>query len=183
MDKSEFLQEQFLTLRAEIKAIKARLFWIVGMGLFGIPVLTYLASDTSNLALLLVPYSVLVLIVLFLAEQNAMMRAGRFVREQIERHVESAPGWETWLESRSELRMMERHFFACFIVIFFVFYCTTIGMAIQRIMLIIATDPSGQGWVWLYGASATYTLGAIWAVSTLVHHWRSSIGTSTPANG
>ena len=37
MDKQEFLKEQFLTLRDEAKATKARLFWIVAMGLFGVP--------------------------------------------------------------------------------------------------------------------------------------------------
>jgi hypothetical protein len=183
MNTDSFIREQFVTLREEIKAINARLFWIVVMGLFGVPALTYLALGVREYVVLLVPYSTLVVIVLFLAEQNKMMRAGRFVREHIEPVVGDAPKWEAWLESRTELRLMERHFAACFIVIFFIYYAVTISIAVQRLLRDAAADPSGQNLYWLAGAGITYALGAAWAVSTLVHHWKASVGTTADGNG
>jgi uncharacterized membrane protein len=178
MEPTDLSKEQFVTLREEIKGIQSRLYWTVIFGLFGIPILTFWAAEAANLALLLVPFSVLVLIVLFLAQQSHMMRAGRFIREHIENGAGASLGWEAWLESRSEFRLMDRHFLACFVVIFFVYYVTTIGMAMQQIMEEAASDPSGQYRVWMYGSAVVYAVGAIWAFSTLVHHWKSSVSTA-----
>ena len=178
MDTTEFLKEQFLTLRSEIKTTKARLFWIVLAGLFGVPVLSYLATDADALVWLLVPYFVLVLIVMFLNEQNTMMRAGQYIREQVEKNVGHSPGWEAWIESRSELRLMDRHFFACFIIIFFAYYFVSIGMAMQRFLGHAPGDQFGQYWYLPYGAAATYAIGGIWVISILIHHWRSSVSTA-----
>jgi len=178
MNDQDVLAQQFMTLRDEIKAIKARLYWTVVLGVFGVPILIYLASDARRDVWLLVPYTVLILIVVFVAEQNAMMRAGRYIRERIEPNVEQF-GWEGWLEAHVESRLMERHFVACFVVIFFIYYVMTIAMAIQRLLSEEARDPSGQFTYWLGAAGITYAIGAIWAVSTLVHHWRSTVSTVT----
>ena len=178
MDKQEFLKEQFVTLRQEIKATKARLFWIVLAGLFGVPVLSHLAADADALVWLLIPYLVLVLIVMFLNEQNTMMRAGQYIREQVERNIDYSPGWEAWIESRAELRLMDRHYFACFIIIFFVYYFASIGMAMHRFLGHGANDQFGQYGYLTIGAAVTYGIGGIWVLSILVHHWRSSVSTS-----
>ncbi|MFH0982701.1 MAG: hypothetical protein V2A79_14345 [Planctomycetota bacterium] len=180
MENNEFLRDQFMTLREEIKNSKARLFWIVAIGLLGIPLLTYLASKGEFFVWLLLPYSVLVLIVMFLAEQSSMMRAGRFIREQIEMHRGQTVGWEGWIESRPQFRMVDKHFVACFVIVFFLYYFGTIGTAVDLILKKEATDMSGNWtyWYWLGGAVVTYAIGAIWAFSTLVHHWRSSVSTS-----
>jgi hypothetical protein len=178
MDKNEFLRHQFVTLREEIKAIKARLFWIVAMGLFGLPVVTYLAASAERSPYLLpmVPYLVIVLIVMFLAEQNALMRAGRYIRETVEPEIAHSPGWEAWLESRSDLRLLDRHFFAVFTIVFFVYYFMTIGMAVQHLWSESQGEPALQWWT--IAALVTYGIGAVWAVSSLLHHWRSCTGTS-----
>lgn len=176
MDKQEFLKEHFRTLREEIKAIKSRSFWIVAMGLFGVPVLTYMAQGATKYVSLLVPYLVLVAIIMFFAEQNALMRAGRYIREMVEPHVANSVGWEEWLESRRELRLMDRHLFACFTLVFFLYYFMAIGNAIERLMSDTAHTESNP--YWLVGASVTYLIGAIWALSTLFLHWRSCVGTS-----
>ena len=84
METRGLIRDEFVTLRDEIKATKARLFWIVLAGLFGVPLLTYLASKGDMFVWLLLPYSVLVLILMFLSEQGSMMRAGRYIRERIE---------------------------------------------------------------------------------------------------
>jgi hypothetical protein len=178
MESNEFPRDEFITLREEIKGIQVRLYWTVILGIFGIPILTFWASAATKFALLLVPFSVLVLIVMFLAQQNHMMRAGRYIRERLEGSHDSFQGWETWLESRPEFRLMDRHFTACFIVIFFVYYVTTIGLAMQQLMEDVASDPSGQYRAWMYGSVAIYAVGAIWAISTLVHHWRGSVSTA-----
>ena len=176
MQSEDFLRDQFLSLREEIKATKARLFWIVTMGLFGVPVLAYFSSLGDKYVAMLVPYFVLVLVIMFLAEQNALMRAGRYIREEIEPKVLDNPGWEAWLESRADLRLMDRHFLACFTIVFFVYYFMAIGMVMQDLHAEMERDPTGQ--TWFYGASATYAVGAIWMVSTLFHHWKSCVRTS-----
>ncbi|NOX59076.1 MAG: hypothetical protein GXP29_09495 [Planctomycetes bacterium] len=176
MEKDTFLLHQFDTIREEIKAVKARSFWIVALGLFGVPALTFLAEFSEKFVSLLVPYVVLVTIILFVAEQSALMRCGRYIRQVIEPNIKSIVGWEEWLESRNELRLMDRHFFACFVIVFFVYYFMTIGVAMQTLWGKMAQSASDQYWV--YGAMATYAIGAVWAVMTLLHHWRSATGTS-----
>jgi hypothetical protein len=128
------------------------------------------------------PYFVLLLILSFIAEQNAMMRAGRYIREQVESASGVPLGWEGWLESRPAYRHMESHFFAAFIIIFFLFYFLSVGMAMQLLWGQAGSDLSGQYWYWLYGAIGTYAVGAVWAVSTLVHHWKSSVSTRGEAS-
>jgi hypothetical protein len=157
MDRNEFLTQHFRTLREEIKAIKARSFWIVAMGLFGIPVIMFMAQDSSKFVSIPVPYLVLVIIIMFLAEQNALMRAGRFIRLRIEPHVEDTIGWEEWLESRGDLRLMDRHFFACFILVFFLYYFMAIGNALQTLYSGPVADDRDK--LWLYGAVVTYGIG------------------------
>lgn len=180
MNADEFQRDEFLTLRDEIKSTKARLFWIVTIGLVGVPLLTYLGSRADLYVRMLLPYSVLVLIVLFLAEQSSMMRAGRYIRERIEKEGNRPAGWESWIESRSEFRLADRHFLACTLIVFFVYYFVTIGMAMDMLLREESRDMFGRikYWYWFYGALATYAIGTIWVVLTLIHHWRSSVSTS-----
>jgi len=181
MNVVRFRRDEFLTLRDEIKATRSRLFWIVAMGLFGVPMLSYFAYD-AKLVWLLVPYSVLLLIVVFVLEQSNMMRAGRYIRERLEVGAFQVEGWEGWLEANLRTRLIEKHFVACFVVIFFIYYVMTIAMAVQRLLEDAHSDPSGQFWYWLWGAAATYAIGAIWALATLIHHWRATVST-TDNNG
>jgi len=172
MDKKEFLREQFITLRDEAKATKARLFWILALGLFGVPLITYLAENAERCQFLspMIPYLVIVLLVMFLAEQNALMRAGRYVREQIEPNVGHSPGWEAWLETSPMLRLMDKHLFAVFTLVFFAYYFMSIGFAIQTLWSEVGRDSAFVGW--LIGAAVTYAIGGVWGVFTLLHHWR-----------
>lgn len=176
MESDAFLLHQFNTIREEIHAVKARSFWIVALGLFGVPLITFLACYTDKFVSLLIPYVVLVTIILFVAEQSALMRCGRYIRQVIEPKFSELQGWESWLESRHELRLMDRHFFACFIIVFFVYYFITIGVAMQTLWAAMEETVSGKYWV--FGAMASYAIGAVWAVTTLLHHWRSATGTS-----
>jgi hypothetical protein len=178
MDNEDFLHDQFVFLRKEILAREARVFWTVIIGLLGMPALTYLALGGDMLVWLALPFLILVVIILFLAEQNAIMRAGRYIREHIEVQIGQSIGWEAWLESHAEFRLMEKNFVGSFIVIFFMYYFLAIGMALYRLWVEATADPSGQYWRWLYCAAFAYGLGGIWALSNLIQHWRSSVSTT-----
>ncbi len=180
MDRNDFYREQFASLRREIEAQEMRIFWTVIIGLLGIPALTHLVWGAGTLVWLVLPFFVLVFILLFLAQQSQMMRAGRYIREQFEPSIGEPAGWETWLESRSRLRLMDKHFSGAFIIIFFVYYFTAIGMSIQRLWILAADDPSGLYTYFLAGAGATYCIATIWAIATLFWHWRTSMSTSAP---
>lgn len=179
MNLSDFQREQFVVLRREIESRQTRLFWTVVIGLLGMPTLIYLTKDADTLAWLAIPLLMIVIIVLFLAEQHAMMRCGRFIREKVEKNPDLAPGWESWLESNPEFRLMERNFVGSFVVIFFLYYFLAIGMALYRLWAVVSSDPSGHYLYWLYGAIVCYTIGALWAMLNLVHHWRFSVSTSS----
>jgi hypothetical protein len=180
METKGLIRDEFMTLRDEIKATKARLFWIVVVGLFGVPLLTSLASKGDMFVWLLLPYSVLVLILMFLAEQGSMMRAGRYIRERIEATTDHELGWEAWVESLPRFRYLDRQYVACFMIVFFMYYFVTIGVAFKLILAQEVNDMTGSTyyWYWFYGAGVTYAIGAIWAFLTLTHHWRSTVSTT-----
>lgn len=178
MDQLEFQKQQFYFLRREIEARQTRLFWTLVIGLLGLPTLTYLAKDADTMAWLVIPFFILVTNVLFIAEQHAMMRAGRFVRLEIERSGEVGPGWESWLESQPEFRLMERNFVGCFVCIFLLYYFLAVGMVIFRLVAEANLDPSGQSRYQLYGAAVAYAIGALWLIMNLVHHWRFAVSTT-----
>lgn len=181
MESMASVRDEFVSLREEIKATKARLFWIVALGLVGVPILTHLATRAEFYVWLLLPYSVLLLIVVFLAEQSSMMRAGRYIRERIEAlGGEDAPHWEGWIESRPQFRLVDRHYVACFLVVFFLYYFMTVAVVGDLILDKDAKDMSGrQTYLYWFGAAlVTYFVGACWALVTLVQHWRSTVSTA-----
>jgi len=182
METKGLVKEEFNTLREEIKMVRNRAFWILCMGLFGIPILTYLASDSERPVMLLVPFSALALLISYLTEQSNMMRAARYIRERIETDSENGLGWEDWLESSTRHRLLERHFVACMIVILFIYYCLTIGIAMRGFFNDITGDPSMVTWYWLIGMGTIYSVGALWALSILLHHWKTSVSSRSNGN-
>ena len=178
MENNALILQQFITLREEIKATKARIFWIVAMGLFGVPLITYLAESIKGALFLtpMVPYVVLVLIVMFIAEHTALMRAGQYIRRKIEPNSNQAIEWETWLESNTSARLLDKHFVAVFVLVFFVYYFMSIGFAIQTLQSDQGGDPLPLAWT--IAAGVTYVVGLIWTLSTLLQHWKSATGTT-----
>ena len=183
MDQNDFRSLQFQSLRREIESLQTRGFWVVFVGLLGTPALSLFLLNASTPVWLALPFFVLGLIVLFLAQQHHMMRAGRFIRENIEKATASEVGWEEWLESRPELRVFDRHSSACFMIIFFAYYFFAIGLAMRRLVVEAASDPSGIYWYGVYGAAIVYLIATIWGFSTLFHHWKSSMSTAEDAKG
>ena len=182
MEDNQFLRDQFASIRREIEGLQTRVFWTVIIGLLAVPTMTYLTWDTDALVWLVLPFFMLVLMMLFVAQHHQMMRAGRFMREEIEPRLRDTPSWEAWIESRPEYRLLDRHFFACFTIVFFVYYAVTMGTSLERLWTAAADERTGLTWWFLYGAMATYTIATIWALVTLVHHWRSSVGTGDAAS-
>jgi hypothetical protein len=178
MKQNESINQQFIALRREIEGRQARLFWLVVIGLLALPFLGHALLDTNNRTWITLPLLVLVLIILFLTQQSHLMRTGRYIREFIEKNMDFSPGWETWLESRRELRLMDLHFSACFIVVFFAYYFLSVAIALHRLWMEALEDPSGTYWCDFFGAASVYTTTTIWAFVALICHWRSATGTA-----
>ncbi|MHC4063085.1 MAG: hypothetical protein ACYSUQ_03010 [Planctomycetota bacterium] len=177
MEKQEFVKEQYLALRAEINATKSRLFKTVCLGLIVVPALTFLAEmPDSRFVGPIIPFVVLVLTILFVAEEHALMRCGRYIRERIEPLIEAGAGWEAWLESQPTLRIMDKCLFACFLITFFVFYFASSGMAIEKLW--ISDDTGMSGGYRAAAGAVVYGIGALWMIITVVSHWRNSTATT-----
>ncbi len=171
MDKNEFLRQQYVTLRDEIKATKQRAFLIVLLGLIAVPIVAFVAQTHElDYVAPMVPFLVLVLTVAYFVEQNALMRCGQFIRSSIEPQIMDAPGWETWLESKPDLRTMDKYFGGCFMIVFFVFYFLSVALAINTLWVTSYTRALAGG--------LTYAIGAVWMVFTLMHHWKSCTTTT-----
>jgi hypothetical protein len=184
MDKNEFIAQQFATLRHEIEGQQVRAFWIVVIGLLGIPALSYFLLRSESQIWMALPFFLLVLIVLFLAQQNHMMRAGRYIREFIEPNVNFSPGWEEWIESRPELRVMDKQFSSCFVVMFFLYYFLLIAYALNQLAQKAVQEGRGwEGWSVFFGAVVVYGIATIWGISTLFQHWRSAWSTKVGPKG
>ena len=177
MDKREYLSQQFQTLRREIEGHQTRAFWTVVMGLLGIPALSYFLISAEIPVWMAMPFFLLVLMVLFLAQQNFMMRAGRYIREYIETQIDYSPGWEAWIESRPVYRVMDRQFAGALLVLFFLFYFLLIGLALNRLFSAAMGDPAIGGWMVFWGAAVVYGIATFFALATLAHHWRTSVST------
>ena len=180
MEQQDFIKEQYRALRAEVDATKARLFRTVCLGLVVVPVLTFLAErPQTQFVGPILPFVVLVLTILFVAEEHALMRCGRFIRERIEPHMEDGVGWEAWLETQPGLRFMDKCLFGCFLITFFVFYFASSGMAIERLldggMDLVGMTRQAQA----IAAVVLYGIGALWMLITVLSHWRSATATSS----
>jgi hypothetical protein len=132
MDKAEFLKNQFLTLRREVEESKNRVFQTMGFGLVVVPGSHFLAQayqiDTVTLSL---PILVVVVALVYLSENNAIMRCGRYIKYHIEPQVADVVGWEAWLERRSayDTRAVDKHMSYAFYLLFFVYFAGSVFIA------------------------------------------------------
>jgi len=129
MDKTEFLKQQYLTLREEIKETKDRIFKTMGFGLVVVPAAHFLSQayniDTVTLSM---PLLVVVVALIFLAENNALMRCGSYLKDHIESEVEGIIGWEVWLETENNFdrRAVDEYLSYAFYLLFFVYYAGSV---------------------------------------------------------
>ena len=172
MGTEEFMKQQFCALRDEIRDSKARIFWLLIIGIVLVMVSGYLAAEHPNaFANAAIPFLLIGLMLSFVSEQNNIARAGRYVREAVEPHMESMVGWERWLETKPRLREVDHAFVLGFSVLFLVFF------AITSSLTLVQFDKRGLE-LYVWGAGIAYVLGAFCTAVVLWRHWRSSTAAS-----
>ncbi len=174
MDKDDFVKLQFETLRKEIEESKDRLFRIMTSGVVIIPVGQFLAQlefgKGAELALgilmLLLPFVVVAFMLLFLAESNTIMRAGRYIRKRIEPLVNEFEGWETWLEKGEGCvhRSCDRTLKGSFLFLYIVYYITSAALAINFLATAEETVISPS----YIGSSLAASLGVVYLAIGIV---------------
>lgn len=134
MDKSEFLLQQFLTVREEVKETKDRMFKIMGFGLVVVPASDFVAQSSKiGTITLSLPILVLVVALMYLSENNALMRCGKYIRTVLEPQMSEAMGWESWLEVKENYgaRDVDKNLARAFYLLFFVYFVGAVFLASQ----------------------------------------------------
>ncbi len=154
MSTDDFMKQQYLTLRDEIRESKARIFWLMILGMLLVMAAGYLAAEhPSAFANAAIPFLLLGLMLAFIAEQNNIARAGRYLRETVEPRIQDLVGWEHWLESKPHLREVDHSFVMGFSVLFLIFFAITTSLTLVQI-----DKTSHEAYV--VAAAIAYTLGA-----------------------
>lgn len=119
-----FAVEEYRTLRKEVENTKANIFRTISFGLTGVPGLYFFSQqfDVQEITVPL-PFVVLVIGYMYLSENHALMRCGKYIRENLEPLFGHQPGWENWIsnderKNRSVDRLLHFAFFAVFIIYF-----------------------------------------------------------------
>jgi hypothetical protein len=168
MSAEEFMKQQYLTLRDEIRASKSRVFFILVIGTLFVPFVAFAAKAYgSTFASASLPFIMLVLMLAFVMEQNSIVRAGKYLKDHVEPNLPGHPTWEAWLEANSKLRDVDKYFFASFLIVFLVFYAASAGLAYEA-LLEVRQGVDNQHWFALGG----YAVGGLWFVIVWLSHWR-----------
>ncbi len=174
VDRSTFLKEQFLTLRREIEETKARIFKTLAFGIAVVPAAHYLAKVYDlDIVLFATPLLVIVVALLYLSENHALMRCGRYILREIEPHLEGAVGWETWLEARGSFdpRTVDKLLSVCFYLLYFVYFSGSVFLATRKARAQLGEVTSAA----LLG---TYVAIGIWFLIYLFRNIRTSTRTA-----
>lgn len=135
VSRDKFLELEYLTLRKEIEVSKANMFKLVVGGAAVIPTAQSLANTYSIGAITLaLPLIVVVLVLLFLTENHAVMRAGTYILERIEPNIEGRGGWETWLNSAQggvKKRTVDKLIIFAFAVLASCYFIVSVVLAIR----------------------------------------------------
>ncbi len=177
MSTDQFMLQQFLTLRDEIRDSKARIFWLLIIGVALVVLASFLAAEfPAAFANAAIPFILLGLMLSFVSEQNNIARAGRYLREVVEPRIENLDGWEHWLETKPHLRDVDHYFVLGFSVLFLVFFAITTSLTLVQL-------DKRTSEVYVAAAAIAYALGAFCTAVVLWRHWRSSTAVveSTPA--
>jgi len=168
MTTEDFMKQQYLTLRDEIRESKARIFWLLIIGMILVMAAGYLAAEhPSAFANAAIPFLLLGLMLSFISEQNNIARAGRYLRETVEPRIQDLMGWEHWLESKPHLREVDHSFVMGFSVLFLIFFAITTSLSLVQL------DKTAHE-AYVAAAAIAYTLGALCITYVLWRHWRSS---------
>jgi hypothetical protein len=139
---NDFARIQFESLRAEILGIKERVIRLQIIGVTGIPVVIGAGQKLDLVAILMgAPLITLIFAFILVFEQNSLMRAGEYIRTQIEPRLcsDDLMGWEEWLEDRSERRQAETFFAWSAFIAFAMYFALGTYLAVQSIFLQFGT--------------------------------------------
>ena len=98
LETNDFSLLEFESLRQEIATAKKNMFQLVIGGAAIIPAAQSVATNYSiGSVTLALPLILVVLVLMFISENHAMMRAGQYIMERIEPKYLTGGGWESWL--------------------------------------------------------------------------------------
>ncbi len=137
MNDATFLEKEFLTIRKEIEDTHGRIFQVLVGGSTIIPLAQIVVSNNQGNRLGFVapalPFVVVVLVLIFLAQNLALMRCGRYIKDHIEPHMTDVLGWETWMERNTKRwRMPDKYVKWSFYSLSLVYYLVSTGVAINE---------------------------------------------------
>jgi uncharacterized membrane protein YfcA len=168
MPTEDFMKQQYLTLRDEIRESKARIFWLLIIGMLLVMAAGYLAAEHPNaFANAAIPFLLIGVMLSFVSEQNNIARAGRYLRETVEPTIQDIVGWEHWLESKPKLREVDHQFVIGFSVLFLIFFAITTSLTLTQL-----DRRASEVYVW--AAAIAYSLGALCIVYVFWRHYTSS---------
>lgn len=129
--KGEFLKLYYTEIRKEIRASSSRIFKLAGYGIVVVPAAHAFANAIEQpLIKMIIPILVIVVALLFLAENRALMRAGWYLRDEIEPKIKDVKGWENWLKEEKH-RKVDKRISRCFYILFLVYYAGSVFIAAQ----------------------------------------------------
>jgi hypothetical protein len=171
MATEEFMKQQYLTLRDEIRTSKARVFALVVIATLFVPIAALAARQFDNtFAAVSLPFVLIVLMLAFIMEQNSIVRAGKYLKEHVEPQIDGLVTWESWLESNHRMRSADRYFFGSFLLVFMLFYVIGASIAAES----MSHDFPEQLWY----VVVAYGIGGLWFVVIWARHWHSCTTTN-----
>jgi len=132
MQPDKFLELQYQSLREEIRETKARIARILVFGVTVVPAAQFLADAYKiDVVIVSMPLLVVVISFLYLSENHALMRCGRFIRLEIENRIDGVVGWENWLTTPAEYekRSVDRFVTYSFYLLYFLYFAASVFLA------------------------------------------------------
>ncbi|MEM7576740.1 MAG: hypothetical protein AAF328_04620 [Planctomycetota bacterium] len=170
---SDLRHRYFETLREEIHDAKARLNFLIILGLIGAPVLAYFATaqdndGTLNLLLLISPLMLLLLLVHYFGEQITIMRCGRYIFERVEK---SDDDWEHWIDSlRTEVS--DPPVFPLFLIVTLGFSILMGALAVTNLLSLDKLQMSVLMYqVCVIAVPTIYAVSLVWILVVLMRFW------------
>ena len=163
----------FETLRREIHEAKARLNFLIILGLVGAPILAYFATTTGspgrlNVLLLISPLMLLLLLVHYFGEQVTIMRAGRYIFQRLEK---SDQDWEHWIDSLRG-QVSEPPVFPLFLIVTLGFSILMGALAVTNLLHLDKLQMSVLMYqVCVIAVPTIYAVSLIWILVVLVRFW------------
>ena len=153
----KFFEIQLINLRKEIAERQQRVFRIVTGSLLVIPGLGSLAKEfDAGIVIFAIPTLVLIATIMFMSENNGIMRAGKFIRLKIEPFLGEMPKWETWLEREDDddRRFTDKSLKNAFFILMFMYFLFSLYFAYQHTPQYITDNVK-------YGLLLAYFLAAV----------------------